>query len=232
MNPSTIAEYLAERPYPGRGLLLCRSANDITVSIFLTGRSRASQARRIIRQDGALEVVPTEDVSEDPLRHYHGLVTKDLQLFAGNGRHVSEIAASANGPSTTEEEFSRLTYEPDPPIYTPRISAAVDLGGAPLALLGIAARGRSGDVEHQFRQVNDLAPGETWLMHTYDGNVDTPNASGFIVRFLGDSFRSVGALDTWNALDPRYRVAIGSVTTPYGSRWADGEWSTEQRGGA
>jgi IMP cyclohydrolase len=226
---TTITAYLAGRPYPGRGLMLSRSHDAITVSVFLTGRSHASQARRLVQGSGTLEVVPTDGAADDPLRHYFAIVTQGERLVAGNGRQVSDIAASECGPATAEEEFRRLTFEPDPPIFTPRLSAVVDLSGSPLALLGIAGHGTSGETTHQLRQVHELAPGDAWLLHTYDGNVDSPGSRGFIVQLHGDATGSAGASDIWSALSPEYRVAVGSVTAPLGKSWGDGKWYTQHR---
>jgi len=226
----TIASYLAARPYPGRGLVLNRSDDGaVTVSIFLTGRSHASQARTLVHAHGAFEVVPTDGVADDPLRHYHGMIARGMRLVAGNGRQVSDIAASGAGPATGEGEIRRQMYEPDPPIFTPRLSAIVDPDGAPQALLGIAFRGGSGDVKHRLEQISMLTPGDVWLMHTYDGNVNAPNAEGFIVQLRGDDTGTCGAQAIWNALHPQYRVAVGSVTTHPGINWADGEWVTQHR---
>ncbi len=121
---TSITSYLSSRPYPGRGLVLSRSRNGaVTVSIFLTGRSHASQARKLVLVDSALEVVSTDGASDDPLWHYSAIVARGSRLVAGNGRQVSDIAASEKGPAAADGEIRRQIYEPDPPIFTPRLTA-------------------------------------------------------------------------------------------------------------
>jgi IMP cyclohydrolase len=173
-------------------------------------------------------VVPTDGAVDDPLRHYCGVIAKGTLLVAGNGRQVSDIAASGSGPATAQDEFNRFTYEPDS-LFTPRLSAVVDLSATPFAALGIASRGSAGETKHQQVLVYNLVPGDAWVMHTYDGNVDAPDARGFMVHLPGDGHSTLGTADIWDALHPQYRVAIGSVTINGDGNWADGECVTVHR---
>ena len=78
--------YLRLRDYPGRGVILARpDADRITVTVFLTGRSEASRAREIVRTESSLEVVPTDDAPDDPLRHYFAAIASGTRLVAGDG---------------------------------------------------------------------------------------------------------------------------------------------------
>jgi hypothetical protein len=52
MNPNLIGADLAKRPYPGWDLLPSESGDAVRAFIFLTGRSLASQARRMKHQYG------------------------------------------------------------------------------------------------------------------------------------------------------------------------------------
>ena len=66
-------------------------------------------------------------------------------------------------------------------------------------------------------------------MHTYDGNVSAPVATGFISHLHGKGTGAVGLQEIWDILHPQYRVAVGSVTAQPGVNWASGEWNMKYR---
>lgn len=103
-----------------------------------------------------------------------------------------------------------LEYEPDPPIFTPRITVAVDLGSGQDAWFGAARRSAGGRASADLLTlaVRGLEPGDAVLMTTYrsDGQQVT----------TGEPFREArtGAADpgelleeVWTALAPEFRVA-------------------------
>jgi IMP cyclohydrolase len=102
-----------------------------------------------------------------------------------------------------------LDYEPDPPIFTPRLTVIAD-GSDGRTWFG-AARRSNGDRTAANRltlQVSDLAPGEGVLMTTYrsDGH-DIATGSPFIeVRTAAES-RTDLLEELWQALPPRLRIA-------------------------
>jgi IMP cyclohydrolase-like protein len=232
MTSLDLVSYLQGRPYPGRGIIVARPDPDVlAVSVFLSGRSEESRCRKIVRSQNSYEVGPTTDVAEDPLRHYQAAVATGTRLVAGNGRHVCDLAASGHGPETVKDELTRLEHEPDRPIFTPRLALVADVGGAGrVAMLAIAAHDRAGGTEHRLHALEAVDVGCAWVVHTYDGSVSAPDASGFIAcTSLGGATDGRLATRVWNALDARYRVAVAAIQTRLGQPWADGEWAVEQR---
>jgi hypothetical protein len=90
-----IDELLASRPYPGRGVLVARTLNGSRCfAYFVTGRSEASQRRRLVVRDGG-EIAVEDSASgnaSDPLRHYVAAVARGKVVVVGNGSHVTPIA--------------------------------------------------------------------------------------------------------------------------------------------
>lgn len=212
--------------YPGRGLGLFRGPNDgIRWIYFLTGRSAASRSRRFRVADGSLVVEATdESTTHDSLRHYvcAALVNAGERLVIGNGEHVQHIASALGAGGTPEAAAADLEPEPDPPIFTPRISLVV---GASDALSIVVRRGPDGNVARRVAQVTPRRS-ELVVLHTYGGSLESPYGSAPEFRLaLSDDLSPTNAL--WSALDPDLRVMMceGSSTTAAPSDWwlADSE---------
>jgi hypothetical protein len=228
-DESSLQGYLGSRPYPGRGIVLARQKSDVlAVSTFISGRSAESQARKVVRVGNDCHVQPTTNSAEDPLRHYATIAATPEVLFAGNGRHVTTLAKAGLDSELSPEPFLELEYEPDAPIYTPRIVIAANPAPMPdLAIVVIASRGADGRTGHLVKRIVDLDPGQALVVHTYDGNVETPKATGYgaTVRLDDQSLTDT----IWNALDGRFRVAVATIATMAGAPWAHASWSIRQR---
>ena len=231
VDSEQLHEVLAGNRYPGRGVLWARTLDGSwCAGYFLTGRSAASRARSLHRDSGAstggvseLTVAPTSASDHDPLRHYAAVRERqDGWLVYGNGEQVAEVAELLDAGRTPAEAMAGLAYEPDPPIFTPRITVAVDLrpegradaaAGAdagPVAWFGAARRSRGGRTAPDLLTlaVRGLAPGDAVLITTYrsDGQrVET--GEPFVEARTGAA--DAGALleEVWGALAAEYRVA-------------------------
>jgi hypothetical protein len=121
-------QVLAGNRYPGRGVLWARTLDGtLCGGYFLTGRSAASQARVLRRGDGELIVTPAGESEHDPLRHYVAARERSGWLVFGNGEQVAVVADRLEDGRLPAEALDGLEYELDPPIFTPRITVAVDL---------------------------------------------------------------------------------------------------------
>ncbi|WP_329560810.1 IMP cyclohydrolase [Kitasatospora sp. NBC_01266] len=206
-----VHEVVAGNRYPGRGVLWARTLDGaLCGGYFLTGRSAASKARVLRRGDGELIVAPTTEPAHDPLRHYVAARQRGGWLVFGNGEQVAAVSDRLQEGRTPAEALAGLEYEPDPPIFTPRITVAVDLGSGQDAWFGAARRSAGGRASADLLTlaVRGLEPGDAVLMTTYrsDGQQVT----------TGEPFREArtGAADpgelleeVWTALAPEFRVA-------------------------
>ena len=135
--------WLAGNSYPGRGLVVGRTADGAaSVQLYwVMGRSQDSRNRRLARApDGSVRVTVADAAAGvargDPslllyralcaVRHGDGSVTH----VVGNGDQTDTIAAGLAGGESFIAAFSRRAVEPDAPHYTARIAGAVTVGGS------------------------------------------------------------------------------------------------------
>ncbi|RUP68676.1 IMP cyclohydrolase [Streptomyces sp. NP10] len=216
---------LADNHYPGRGVLWCRTGDGNALGgYFLTGRSPASKARSLHRTpEGVLIVAPSEPSAHDHLRHYVAARQSGQWLVFGNGEQVAVVAGRLDSGELPALALDGLDYEPDPPIFTPRLTVVADgqVGGR--AWFG-AARHSSGErtaTDRLTLEVGQLEPGEGVLMTTYhsDGNEIATVDPFTEVRINAGSRR--GLLDElWDSLTPQLRIAA-AVFSPGGLAEAD-----------
>ncbi|WP_127356321.1 hypothetical protein [Actinacidiphila soli] len=107
----------------------------------------------------------------------------------------------------------RVEYEPDPPIFAPRITVAADLRSPGDAWFGAARRSLTGRITTNVLTlaVRDLGPGQTVLMTTYrsDGHHVT-TGEPFIEAHTEAADRHELLEELWGALAPEFRVAVAT----------------------
>ncbi|MER5757233.1 IMP cyclohydrolase [Streptomyces sp. NPDC002088] len=209
---------LTDNSYPGRGVVWCTTGDGTTLgAYFLTGRSRASQARTLHRTSaGELIVAPSDAREHDHLRHYVAARQSGNWLVFGNGEQVSTVADRLTSGQAPLLALDGLDYEPDPPIFTPRLTVIADNHEGGRAWFG-AARHSTGNRTATNRltlHISDLAPGEGVLMTTYhsDGQQIATGTPFMEIRTTADTCSDL--LDElWSALPPQLRIAA-AVFTP------------------
>jgi IMP cyclohydrolase len=220
---------LSIMPYPGR-LIIIGAGSDterIIVTYAVTGRSPASQARRLTFEGSA---VWTEPLDEDTLKKgqvdllIYRAIAIDRRIAVSNGRQTDDIAKvlkQAGDEERPDDILSRSldswTYEPDSPHFTPRISGCVLTGGA--AGLSIIKRRKDGARLASFFSWR-IEPGKSRMIATYAGREENPLPS-FPGEPVEISTREDAARETaeaiYQALTPRdqgtdYRVAVACIS--------------------
>ena len=118
---------LTRQSLPGRVVRLARPHDGQLLAAYaLTGRSPSSKARAIRLSRGRLVVSPCGPQPHDRLRHYIAAEADARYTVFGNGEQVSDVFARLSGGLAPWFALERVAYEPDSPIYTPRITAVVD----------------------------------------------------------------------------------------------------------
>ena len=198
---------LARLEYPGRLIVIGapQDGGKAAVLYAITGRSPSSQARKLVHRDGGIWVRPTD---EETLRTGNvDLLVYPALLFAGagiavsNGKQTADVRAGLGPGADPVAVLSRALgawdFEPDAPIYTPRISGCL-VGGR--AALSVVRRGPSAETLRSYFEVA-LRAGEGRLVSTYDG----PNADPLPV--FGGEPRRLGWIGT---------TAVESAEAAYG----------------
>jgi IMP cyclohydrolase len=201
-------EQLASRPYPGRLIIIGRSPDgeSLVVVYAVTGRSPSSQARELVRRGGSVWTQPTDPAvlakGNPDLLVYPALVF-GRGIAVSNGRQTSDLdLAAAPGPAAVLESGLRAwSFEPDAPIYTPRISGCALPGGP--AGLAVIRRGPGGAAERFFTEFIP-APGEGRMISTYAGENTDPLPS-----FRGEPVQVGLAWETARATAEAVDAALG-----------------------
>jgi IMP cyclohydrolase len=222
------ATMLAALEYPGRLIVIGarRDGGEAVVVYAITGRSPSSQARKLVQRDGGIWVQPTDEATlkqgNVDLLVYPAVLFGPAGLAVSNGKQTADIrdrlAPGVDPVSALSKALAAWDFEPDAPIFTPRISGC--LAGA-AAGLSVLRRGPSGETLRNYYEVG-LRPGEGRLVSTYEG----PNADPLPV-FRGEP-RGIGltgssaaetAESAYAGLGPSpsgkdFRVAVACVFVP------------------
>ena len=130
-----LTEYLQSNPYPGRGILLGRSADNkrAVIAYFIMGRSENSR-NRIFEEtgDGIRTNAFDESKMTDPsLIIYHPVRRLDSGVtIVTNGDQTDTIRDHILQGRCFRHALRTREFEPDAPNYTPRISGVVKPDGA------------------------------------------------------------------------------------------------------
>ena len=183
---------------------------DLLGAYFLTGRSPASQARALHTRDGELIVAPSDSRAHDHLRHYVAARQSGDWLVFGNGEQVATVAERLDSGQPPALALDGLDYEPDPPIFTSRLTVVADGRDGGRAWFGAARRSGGGRTapNRLTLQVSDLASGEGVLMTTYrsDGHEIATGDPLAEVRISAGN-RSDLLAELWSSLPPQLRIA-------------------------
>jgi IMP cyclohydrolase len=216
-------ESLSRMKYPGRALAVGRDMSDaFNIIIYaITGRSSSSQARRLALEADAIWTKPTDPEvlrkGNIDLLIYPAVILSE-GLAASNGKQTSDIDVRlGQGPvEVLEEAMKSWDYEPDAPIFTPRISGCILPSNR--AGLSIIKRAENGDSLRFFYEV-PLTPAKGKLVTTYSGENRDPLQS-FAGEPLDLDLREATARATaeavYGALKPPgreedFRVAVTCV---------------------
>ncbi len=181
---------LSSLEYPGRLIVIGapRRAGSAAIVYAITGRSPSSQARMLVSRDGGVWVQPTD---EETLRKgnvdllvYPAVLFGPAGVAVSNGKQTADVRDALGpgaGPAAAlARALAAWDFEPDAPIFTPRISGCLAGGDAGLS---VVRRGPSGRSLKSYFAV-PLREGEGWLVSTYAG----PNADPLPV-FTGEPRR-------------------------------------------
>ena len=172
-----MTEYLQNNPYPGRGIMLGRSADNkyAVIAYFIMGRSENSRNRVFEEtEDGIRTRAFDESKMTDPsLIIYHPVRRLDNGVtIVTNGDQTDTIRDNILAGHCYRHALNTRTFEPDPPNYTPRISGVVRPdGGYNLSIL----KSLDGDPScacRYFYEYDAPKAGVGHFIHTYesDGN--------------------------------------------------------------
>ena len=206
-----LAEYLASKEYPGRGIVVGKTATDIVMAYFIMGRSVNSQNRIFEEtEDGIRTKAFDESKMVDPsLIIYHPVRKVGDVTVVTNGDQTDTIRDFMVKGDSFENALRTREFEPDGPNWTPRISGIVYPDNTFKMSILKSDNGSDAQCVRNFFEYSAPITGQGRLIHTYKEN-GTP-----IPSFEGEPkvFEIGGDIDTftetvWNALNPDNKVSL------------------------
>ena len=214
MEKLNLSNLLQSNAYPGRGIVLGRSADSKSAiaAYFIMGRSENSRNRIFtVTEDGIrTEAYDPSKMVDPSLIIYHPVRQVGDKLVVTNGDQTDTIRDYLVEGKSSVEALHAREFEPDPPNFTPRISGVMEKDGSFQLSILKSADGNP-DCSHRFfyDYSNPLA-GEGRFIHTYmgDGN-PLPSFEGEPERVVLDAADAEAlAEQMWNALNLDNKVSL------------------------
>ncbi|MCI9238028.1 IMP cyclohydrolase [Lachnospiraceae bacterium 50-23] len=179
MEMLSIEKELKENSYPGRGIIIGRSADGskAVTAYFIMGRSENSR-NRVFVEDGEgirTQAFDPAKLTDPSLIIYAPVRVLGNKTIVTNGDQTDTIYEGMDRQMTFEQSLRSREFEPDGPNYTPRISGIMHIeGGAYNYAMSILKSNNGcpdGCCRYTFAYENPAA-GEGHFIHTYkcDGN--------------------------------------------------------------
>ncbi|MGN0150398.1 MAG: IMP cyclohydrolase [Clostridia bacterium] len=216
MKKINIYEELKQNAYPGRGIVIGKSADgkSAVTAYFIMGRSVNSR-NRVFVEDG--DGIRTQAFDPSKLSDPHLIIYAPVRVLGNktivtNGDQTDTIYDLMNQQMTFEQSLRTREFEDDAPNYTPRISGIIktDEGGFNYAMSILkSANGNPDSCQRYTFSYNNPLAGEGHFIHTYMGD-DSPLPSfegePKLVGIPNDIDEFTDGL--WNALNEDNKVSL------------------------
>ena len=216
MKKIDIYEELKQNAYPGRGIVIGKSADgkSAVTAYFIMGRSVNSR-NRVFVEDG--DGIRTQAFDPSKLSDPHLIIYAPVRVLGNktivtNGDQTDTIYDLMNQQMTFEQSLRTREFEDDAPNYTPRISGIIktDEGGFNYAMSILkSANGNPDSCQRYTFSYNNPLAGEGHFIHTYMGDGSPlPSFEGEpkLVGIPNDIDEFTDGL--WNALNEDNKVSL------------------------
>ena len=177
MDKLTLENAIGANTYPGRGILLGKSADGkkAVIAYFIMGRSENSR-NRVFIEDG--EGIRTQAFDESKMTDPHLIIYAPVRVLGNktivtNGDQTDTIYELMDKQQTFEQSLRTREFEDDAPNFTPRISGIVhaDNGEMNFAISILKSDDGNSDscLRYTYAYSNPVA-GEGRFIHTYKGD--------------------------------------------------------------
>ncbi len=216
MKKLDIYEELKNNAYPGRGIVIGKSADGksaVTV-YFIMGRSVNSR-NRVFVEDG--DGIRTQAFDPSKLEDPHLIIYAPVRVLGNktivtNGDQTDTIYNLMNQQQTFEQSLRTREFEDDAPNFTPRISGIIktDNGDFNYAMSILkSADGNDKSCQRYTFSYNNPIAGEGRFIHTYmgDGN-PLPSFEGEPKKVGIPNDIDEFTTGLWNALNEDNKVSL------------------------
>ena len=216
MDMLSIEKELQSNSYPGRGIIIGKSADGTkaVTAYFIMGRSENSR-NRVFVEEG--EGIRTQAFDESKLTDPSLIIYAPVRVLGNktivtNGDQTDTIYEGMDKQMTFEQSLRSREFEPDGPNYTPRISGIMHIESGRYNYAMSILKSNNGNPEacnrYTFAYENPVA-GEGHFIHTYkcDGN-PLPSFEGEpkLIAIPDDMDAFTDTL--WNSLNEDNKVSL------------------------
>jgi IMP cyclohydrolase len=176
MEMKNLARELSSNAYPGRGIILGKSADGqhVVIAYFIMGRSENSRNRVFVTDGEGIKTQAFDPAKlVDPsLIIYSPVRVLGKQTVVTNGDQTDTVYEFLQQGKSFAAALRTRTFEPDGPNYTPRISGVVDISDGLFYQLSIlkSADGNPDSAHRYFFEYSNPLSGEGHFIHTYEGD--------------------------------------------------------------
>jgi len=173
-----ITKLLGGNPYPGRGIIIgcCEDGKRSVVVYFIMGRSENSRNRIFEKTVDGIRTAAYDlsKMTNPELIIYHPVRESAGRIIVTNGDQTDTVLDYLARGSGFDEALRTREFEPDPPLYTPRISGLVEQDGSyKLAILKTTA-GNPDFCQRNYFEYSGAVPGLGHFISTYETDGDPP----------------------------------------------------------
>ncbi len=217
MSLIDIKTELNQNSYPGRGIIMGKSADgkNAVIAYFIMGRSENSRNR--IFEENSDCGIRTKAYDESKLIDPSLIIYSPVRVLGNhtivtNGDQTDTVFECMDEGLTFEQALRTRTFEPDAPNFTPRISGVLELSEGSFSYkLSILKSnfGNEASVQRFFYEYDSPVNGEAHFIHTYQCDGDP------IPSFLGEpkAIAIGNCMDEfsnmlWNSLNEDNKVSL------------------------
>ena len=216
MEMLSLEKELQENSYPGRGIVIGRSADGkkAVTAYFIMGRSENSRNRVFVEEGEGIrtQAFDPSKLTDPSLIIYAPVRVLGDTTIVTNGDQTDTVYDGLKEGMTFEQSLRSREFEPDGPNYTPRISGIMEVKDGTYAYSMSILKSSNGNPDsccrYTFSYENPLA-GEGHFIHTYkcDGN-PLPSFEGEPKRVSIPDDMEVFAEMLWNSLNADNKVSL------------------------
>ena len=217
MKPVSLYNDIASTTYPGRGIVIGRSADGTkaVIAYFIMGRSENSRNRVFVETEDGIktQAFDPSKLVDPSLIIYSPVRVLGNKTIVTNGDQTDTIYELMNQQQTFEQSLRTREFEPDGPNYTPRISGIVKCSEGKMNYAMSILKSADGNPDccqrYTFSYDAPIA-GLGRFIHTYMSDGDPlPSFEGepTLVEIRNDDIDTF-AENIWNALNEDNKVSL------------------------
>lgn len=179
MKMLSLEQELRENAYPGRGIVIGRTADGkkAAIAYFIMGRSENSRNRVFVEEGEGIrtQAFDPSKLSDPSLIIYAPVRVLGNKTIVTNGDQTDTIYELMDKQQTFEQALRTREFEPDAPNYTPRISGILHIENHSFnyAMSILKSNNGNPDACNRFTfAYNNPIAGEGHFIHTYMGDGD------------------------------------------------------------